>query len=205
MTSFLIGGLIFGLSAGLSPGPLFTFVITQTLKHNIKEGIKVALSPLATDILIIFIGYFLLSKLRELNFFLGIISLLGGLSVLYLSYESLKTKPVSLEIDNSNPGSLKKGMIINALNPHPYLFWFTVGVPIIINAKNTSFLLALGFIINFYLALIGSKVLIAILVDKSKNFLTSKWYIYVMRILGVLLFIFALLLIKNSLVLLNLY
>lgn len=48
--TFLISGIIFGLSAGISPGPLLALVISETLKFGRKEGIKVAIAPLITDI-----------------------------------------------------------------------------------------------------------------------------------------------------------
>ena len=47
-----LGGFL-GLTAGISPGPLLTIVISETLKHGRKEGFKVAVSPLFTDVLIV--------------------------------------------------------------------------------------------------------------------------------------------------------
>ena len=42
--TYITTGFILGLS-GLIPGPLLTLVISETLKHGVKEGIKVAASP----------------------------------------------------------------------------------------------------------------------------------------------------------------
>ena len=39
----LLFGIVFGLAAGLSPGPLITLVVSETLKNGKKEGIKVAI------------------------------------------------------------------------------------------------------------------------------------------------------------------
>lgn len=47
---FLFLGIALGLSAGLSPGPLQAIVISETLLKGKKEGIKVALAPLLTDL-----------------------------------------------------------------------------------------------------------------------------------------------------------
>ena len=49
-------GLVYGLSAGFSPGPLMALVISQTLKHGIREGAKVAVAPLITDLPIILLA-----------------------------------------------------------------------------------------------------------------------------------------------------
>jgi len=48
--SFMISGIVFGLSGGLTPGPLFTLVVSETLKHGVKEGIKVSVVPLFSDL-----------------------------------------------------------------------------------------------------------------------------------------------------------
>jgi threonine/homoserine/homoserine lactone efflux protein len=37
--------VVFGLSAGLSPGPLLTLVIAETLKRGIAAGIRIAVAP----------------------------------------------------------------------------------------------------------------------------------------------------------------
>jgi threonine/homoserine/homoserine lactone efflux protein len=67
MAVFLIAGIILGFSAGFSPGPLLTLVISQTLKHGVKEGIKVAFAPLVTDLPIIFLAVFVLTRLAGLS------------------------------------------------------------------------------------------------------------------------------------------
>lgn len=81
MLSSIASGAILGLSAGLAPGPLLALVITQTLKHSVKEGMRVALAPLVTDAPIIILSLLLLSELKESNRLLGLISLIGGVYV----------------------------------------------------------------------------------------------------------------------------
>ena len=198
MISSLTAGALLGLSAGFAPGPLLALVIAQTLRHNIREGIKVALAPLITDLPIILVSLFVLTNLSDFNRILGLISGAGGLYVLYLSYESVRTGPVNLEVPKSRPQSFKKGTLINALNPHPYLFWATVGAPLILKFYDHNLFAALVFILCFYLLLVGSKIFLAVIVGKSRSFLTSKGYIYIMRILGGLLAFFAFFLFKDA-------
>lgn len=198
MTSLLTAGTILGLSAGFAPGPLLTLVITQTLRHNIKEGIKVALAPLITDLPIIIASLLLLTHLTDFEGILGTISLLGGFYVLYLAYENLFTGPVNLVLSESKPQSIKRGVLVNALNPHPYLFWMTVGAPLVVKAKADSPLASLAFLGSFYVFLVGSKVALALVAGKSRTFLTSKAYLVVMRILGGILGVFAFLLLKDA-------
>ena len=198
-----ITGIVFGLTAGISPGPLLTVVITETLTHSRKEGIKVAIAPLLTDIPIILVCIFILSKLNDYDSILGIISFLGGLFIIYLGVESFKAKDIEMDTVTIKPKSIRKGIIVNTFSPHPYLFWITVGTPILFRSFSVSLVTALVFIISFYTFLVGSKVLIAILVHKSRDYLTSKNYKWIMRILGLVLLVFAAIFIRDGLKLFN--
>ena len=61
MIGLISAGLVYGLSAGFSPGPLMALVISQTLKHGIREGAKVAMAPLITDLPIILVSLLVLT------------------------------------------------------------------------------------------------------------------------------------------------
>jgi len=55
------------------------------------------------------------------------LSLVGGLYVFYLTLENFRAKPISVDSIQAAPRSLLKAVMLNTLNPHPYLFWMTVG------------------------------------------------------------------------------
>ena len=186
MVNFLAIGSILGLSAGFAPGPLLALVISETLQHNIKAGFKVALAPIITDLPIIILTLFILVKLSNFHNVLGIISCMGGFFVLYLGYQSIRTKGIELRSQGIRPNSLTKGILANVLNPHPYLFWFSVGAPTVTKAMNQGIFAPLAFIGSFYALLVGSKIVIALLVGKSRSFLAGNAYIYIMRFLGLL-------------------
>ena len=82
---FLISGILFGLIAGMSPGPLLTLVISETIRHNRKAGILIAAAPLLTDIPIILVSVLIISKLPNSNLVLGILSIMGALFIAYLA------------------------------------------------------------------------------------------------------------------------
>ena len=192
MFNLLIAGITLGLYSGLSPGPLLILLISQTLKHGYREGVKVAFSPLITDLPIIAVSLIFLSFVAGYSPILGIISILGGLFLLYMAYESFKTRGITGDIEVEEPKSLKKGITVNFLNPSPYLFWITVGGPLIISAYTGSILAPLMFIIGFYALLVGSKIVLAFATGKSREFITGKPYLHIMRILGIVLVLFAL-------------
>jgi len=119
---FLVSGVIFGLAAGTSPGPLLALVFSETLKYGKKEGIKIAVSPLITDLPIVLFVLFILSSLMGYNFVIGMIYLFGACYLIYLGVESLRVKMNKFEVELTKRDALKRGVIANFLNPHPYLF-----------------------------------------------------------------------------------
>jgi len=201
---FLITGISFGLAAGLAPGPLLALVISETLRHDKRQGIRVAIAPVLTDIPIVLLSVYILSRLSNFNSMLGVISLLGASFIAFLSFEAFTAKGIELETAPVKAESLKKGVIANLLSPHPYLFWISVGAPVMHKAYQASPQASLLFILGFYIFLVGSKVVLALMVDRSKSFLNSRYYLYITRGLGAVLLIFATLFIREGLQLLGL-
>jgi len=193
MKALLISGIIFGLSAGLSPGPMLTLVITQTLQHGIREGIKVAFAPLLTDVPIIIVCLGVLSAFAEMNLILGVLALIGGVYLFYLGIGSFRFSGEDLEVAAVNPQSLKKGVMINFLNPSPYMFWTSIGGPLVLKAPGSPLISGMVFILPFYILLVGSKIVVAVVSGKSKNLLRSNHYRWIIRILGLVLIGFGIL------------
>lgn len=189
--SLLITGIIFGLSGGLTPGPLFTFIISETLKYGTREGIKIALVPILSDLPIVLFTLYLISKLSEIDLIIGIISLSGALYLIYLAIEGIRFKGTTVDVSKIRPQSIRKGITINLLNPNPYIFWLTIGAPTVISSTDVSMAAPVAFVGGMYLFLVGSKIVLAILIGKSKIFLKSRTYIYTIKMLGVVLSLFA--------------
>ena len=199
MIAALTSGLLLGLSAGLSPGPLMTLIFAETLRHGTRSGIKVAIAPLITDLPIVALTLLALSRLQHFEMILGVISLTGGIFVAYLGYKSIVIKAQATGDPESAPKSLLKGILVNFLSPNPYLFWFSVGGPLTLASWRENPSHAVVFITVFYFLLIGSKAAIAVLAGKSRAILQGKAYLYTMRILGLALILFAVLLSKRGL------
>jgi threonine/homoserine/homoserine lactone efflux protein len=203
MIYFLTVGSVLGLSAGFSPGPLLALVISETLRHGMQAGVKVALAPIITDLPIILLTLLVLSKLSHLHNVLGVISLAGGFFILTMGWQSIRSRGIDMNIEDAASRSLSKGVVANALNPHPYLFWISVGAPTMTKALSLHIGSFMAFLISFYVFLVGSKILLAFLIGRSKSFLTGRAYIFTMRFLGLILIVFALALFHEGLTLLK--
>jgi threonine/homoserine/homoserine lactone efflux protein len=187
----LFSGIIFGLVAGLSPGPILALVIAETLKFGKEEGFKVAVSPLITDSTIILLTVIALSTLAEHDVVIGLVSIFGACYLVYIGLENFRTKTSKFEVVIVRKEGFKRAIITNLLNPHTYLFWLSVGGPIILETLKTDASTTVLFLLGFYTFLISSMTFVALVVDKSKSLVDSKYYSYVVRLLGIVLIFFA--------------
>jgi len=202
---FLLSGIVLGLVAGISPGPLFALIISETLKHGKTEGTKVAVSPLITDIPIVLLVLLILLNLTQYNVIIGIISLFGACFLIYLGKENLQVRIKEPEVRGDDKDSFKRAIIVNILNPNPYIFWLFVGGPMIFRSFQISILAAILFLVGFYGLLTGSNIGIVFIVEKSKSFIRSKYYVYAVRALGLTLILFALFFVYEGLRLIGLF
>ncbi len=177
MTAFLLQGIVLGFAAGISPGPMLGLVISQTLRYGWRAGNLVAFAPLFTDIpiivlLVVILGHVPLAVLNWL-------SLVGGAFVIYLGIEAVRSIGSEVTI-NTKIGSarvLLSAVATNFLNPHPYLFWATVGSALLFQSYAVGGITAsLAFLISFYALLVCAKLAIALLVSRSQGWLTGRAY-----------------------------
>ncbi len=198
MLKFLLTGAVLGFSAGISPGPLLALIISETIRHHAFSGIKVAFAPLITDAPIVTLCFLVLNQVSNIPAILGVISILGGLYVAWLGIDNLRVKEINLTARTVSSRSLWKGVVTNALSPHPYLFWLSVGSPLMVRALEMSEITLVLFLAGFYFCLIGAKVAIAILVGQSKRILSNYVFKIVNHIMGIILMLFAGLLIRDG-------
>jgi threonine/homoserine/homoserine lactone efflux protein len=195
---FLSAGILLGLSAGFAPGPLLAFVIAESLRHGGTAGVKASLAPIITDIPIVVVAMFLLSRLSHSQPILGGLSVAGGLFVLFLGWEHIRSQGLDEGSRQPPDHSLRRGAAINALSPHPYLFWLTVGGPITWRALEQGILPASLFVGSFYVFLLGSKIAVAVAVGRSRKFLSGRITLLAMRALGFLLCLLGLVLLRDG-------
>ncbi len=184
MIESLISGAAFGLAAGLSPGPFMALVISQSVRFGRREGVKVALAPLCSDVPVILLSLFLLSRVANVGGALAWVSIAGGLFVCWLGYESLRIKAAARPSPDEQPRSLAKAVALNLLNPPVYLFWATVGGPAMLRRRPPE---AAAFVGAFYACLLGCKLSLAVAACHSRKFLSGRGYLVFMRVLGAVL------------------
>jgi threonine/homoserine/homoserine lactone efflux protein len=190
MLATTLQAVVLGLAAGLAPGPLLALVMAESLRGGAAGGVRVALAPLLTDAPIVALSWALAGSLDPGSPWLAALSLAGALVVAHLAlaqWRAVLLEPGSAEVN----GALGRGVAVNLLSPHPWLFWITLGGPLLATASSRSIWLAVAFLLAFYALLVGSKVVLALLTARWGHALSDRGYRRFCRTLGVVLAVFA--------------
>ena len=171
--SQLLAGLALGLAAGIAPGPLQTLVVTSTLDRGFGAGWRVAVAPLFTDTPIVILSIVALSAVPA--DFLNTLAVIGGVFLIGTGFWTLYRKPTESVEEEAGMSDYWKGIAVNLLSPHPWVFWVTAGGPLVVSAWRESAAQAVAFLAGFYLLLVGSKVLLAWVVAKTRERLSATW------------------------------
>ena len=173
-SSFFWQGAALGLSAAATPGSLQTLLISETLLGGFKRGARITLAPLITDAPIIIAVLLILNQVPPAV--LRLLSIAGGLFVLYLAWSLLKQWQRSPQAAATASGAqpigwkgLWRAAIVNWLNPNPYLFWTLVGGPTLIAALNQSLAYAAAFLVGMYGVFIAGMLIIVAVFHFARN------------------------------------
>jgi threonine/homoserine/homoserine lactone efflux protein len=186
-----IAALTFGLIAGLKPGPLGIYVVSQTLQKGIRSGFLSSLAPLITDGPIIALALLLTLSIEEQKLAISIISIIGAIYLANISYKTLaNTKEVSFNSgsEESAIDGLFTSVKINLLNPSPYLFWLTIGGSYIVNGTRLE---AGVFISVALVTLCITKFIVALLVLALGSRFNPKAYSILLKTLALPLIYFS--------------
>jgi len=171
MWLYIVQGIGYGFAAGVQPGPLQTYIISQTLFKGWRRVLPAAFAPLISDGPIITICLLVLSQvplwLQRFLYFAG------GLFVLYLAYGAYQTwknfDPNIPSTGSATDKSILKAALVNILNPSPYIFWTLVTGPILLKGWRETPVHGLGFIAGFYITMILSLVTIILLFSRARQ------------------------------------
>jgi threonine/homoserine/homoserine lactone efflux protein len=170
MLNLISQGVSLGFSAGAMPGPLQSYLISQTLANGWRKSIIIIFSPLITDGPIILLAVVLLKQLPPQ--LIRLIQVIGGLYLLWIAYGAWRRyrSGVTLEIA-AQPQSrtLSQGLLMNWLSPGPYIFWGTINGPLLIGALQLSIWHGVAFMLAFYGTFLSILALYVIVFDRLRR------------------------------------
>lgn len=197
--TFLALGAGIGFVLGVSPGPVLTLVVAETLKGGWLRGAAVAAGPLLADGPIILVAVAVMNQLPPVVE--PAMSLVGGAFLLYLAVTSaINARGAALPGNRrlSARGGLVKGVLARALGPHPYLFWFLVGGPTLLQAQQVGWLAIAAFLIGFYVTVVGSNVGLALALYRWIGLLSLHVYRAILLVGSLILAVYAVVLLGRA-------
>ena len=188
-----------GLAAGLSPGPILTLVVAETLRVGWLRGAAIGAGPLLADGPIILAALLTLSRLPD--GFDRWLAVAGSLFLLLMAARQLR------RLTQSRPpaaapaaGGFLTGLLARALTPHAYLFWFLVGGPLLAEAAEISGLAPPAFLFGYYLTIVGSNLVLARVLARYARGIPETGYRALLLVSAVVLAAYAVLLARQALV-----
>jgi threonine/homoserine/homoserine lactone efflux protein len=164
MLTYLILGMTYAFAAAVQPGPLQTYLISQTLSHGWRRTLPAAFSPLFSDGPVIVLVLLVLSRVPV--WMAQGLRLAGGVFVLYLAWGAVNAwRAYDAQQMAPAPSSLLRAALVNVLNPNPYISWSLVLGPLLLKAWREAPAHGVALLAGFYgtmvLALAGTIVLFA--------------------------------------------
>ena len=170
----LLLGLAIGLGAGVSPGPLLVLVIAQSLRSGWPAGALAACSPLVTDALVAAGSLLVLAHLPHRV--LDVLGVVGGVAVVALGVraaEEARTATLSVPPGlRTGPWSLPdllRAAAVNLVSPYPWVTWTVALGPLVVRTWRSSTPAAVLLVAVFYIALVGARIVLALLVDRGRR------------------------------------
>ena len=164
MSTYLILGMAYAFAAAVQPGPLQTYLISQTLSHGWRRTLPAAFSPLISDGPVIVLVLLVLSRVPA--WLAQGLRLAGGVFVLYLAWGAARAwRGYGTQKMAPAPSSLLRAALVNVLNPNPYISWSLVLGPLLLKgwreAPANGVALLVGFYGTMVLSLAGTIALFA--------------------------------------------
>jgi threonine/homoserine/homoserine lactone efflux protein len=83
--------------------------------------------------------------------------------------------------------ALRRAVFVNLLSPHPWVAWATALGPMAVRSWRDSHVDGVALVVGFYVTLVGTKALLAVLVAHGRDRLSSTGYRRSLQAAGVLL------------------
>lgn len=172
MILYFVQGLAFGFAAAMQPGPLQTYLMSRALHHGWRKTLPAVFAPLVSDGPIALLSIVVLSTLPLL--WERLLQAAGGLFLLYLAFGTFKTwrdfNGSSPKTAGSGGMNLMKAVVINLLNPNPYLGWMLVLGPLLLRGWREAPTNGIALIIGFYGTMIIGGSAIVLLFASARVF-----------------------------------
>ncbi len=170
MTGYLLIGVGFAFAAAAQPGPLQAFLLSRVAAVGWRRTLPAALAPLVSDGPIAVLAILVLSRVQA-----GVVEVVlktaGGIVLLWFAFASFRQWRQLEESDQqstaSAPRTFLEAVVVNLLNPGPYIGWSLVLGPLAIEAWRHTPAQAIILVAAFYLTIVTCLALFILLLGTT--------------------------------------
>ncbi len=169
MLEYIIFGGGFAFAAAIQPGPLQAFLFSRVAADGWRRTLPAAIAPLISDGPIAILVLTLLHHVAR-----GFESYLQGMGGVVFMYFAVKTflewrsmRLGTTSTAQSSPRTLMQAVVVNLLNPGPYLGWSLILGPMMLEAWGESPAHAVALVVSFYAVMLLSLAIFIVLVGTT--------------------------------------
>ncbi len=155
MLNYIAMGATLAIAAAVQPGPLQTYIISQSLSRGWRRTLPAAFAPLLSDAPIIALVLLILSAIPQ--GFVRFLHFAGALFIFYLAYTTYITwrnYENRTQEHQEKEQTLLKAVTVNLLNPAPYLAWSFVMGPIFLRGYRETPANGIALLVGFYTTIV---------------------------------------------------
>lgn len=194
-TSIFFSSFFIALSGALMPGPLLLATVAEASQTGFWAGPLLVAGHGILELGMLFLLLFGLSPFFQYRAVLVLISLLGGMVLLWMSVQMFRSLPrLSLSIHATEARRARlifTGALVSVSNPYWVLWWVTIGLGCIVTSQQLGVGGLVAFFIGHILADFFWYSAISYGTAKGKRFLSEKLYRGFVGILAGFLVFFA--------------
>lgn len=156
MLRYVTIGITLAFAAAVQPGPLQSYLVSQTLSKGWRRTVPAAFAPLLSDGPIIVLVLFVLTHVPV--WMERFLQCGGGAFLLYLAFGAFTTwrkydGPRGPD-RGSSQATLLKAVTVNILNPNPYLGWSLVMGPLLLKGWRETPAHGIALLVSFYATIV---------------------------------------------------
>jgi len=152
MAKYIILGITYAFAAAAQPGPFQTYLISESVRKGWRHTLPAAFSPLISDGPIIILILVVLNQVP--GTFVRFLRLAGGIFLLYLAAGAFRAwrryDPEKVLAGGAAGRTMLKAVMVNVINPNPYLAWSLVMGPLFLAGYRESPARGIVMLIAFY-------------------------------------------------------
>ncbi len=169
MLEYIVIGGGFAFAAAVQPGPLQAFLLSRVAADGWRRTLPAAVAPLISDGPIALLVLTLLHNVAR--GFESVLKGMGGVVFLYFAVKTFvewrRMRLGTTQTTQSSPRTLLQAVVVNLLNPGPYLGWSLILGPMMLEAWAESPAHAVALVVSFYSVMLFSLAVFIVLVGTT--------------------------------------